>query len=295
MKLTDTLLLILLTAIWGGSFVFMRATVDVFGPVALITFRLLFAALFMLVFLIPKKNFNEFIANWKILFVVGLLNSALPFTLLAYTSLSMKSGTVSILNAMTPVFAAFIAHLWLKSKMSALQFSGMFISIAGLVFLVWDKVSWNIESWLPVLAGASAALSYGIASNMTKKYLANVSIMTTSSGSLAFSAIIMLSLLQFFVPDYSQISGLDWFYTVLLGLVCTSLAYIIYFKLIKNIGPARTVSVTFLIPVFSFIWGYVLLNEQVTTRMWLAMFTILFGMALVTGLINRNKIIEKLT
>ena len=295
MKLTDTFLLILLAAIWGGSFVFMRATVDVFGPVALITFRLLFAALFMLVFLIPKKNFREFIANWKTLFAVGILGSALPFTLLAYTSLSMKSGTVSILNAMTPVFAALIAHLWLKSKMTALQFTGMFISIAGLVFLVWDKLSWNIQSWLPVLAGAFAALSYGVASNMTKKYLADVSIMTTSSGSLAFSAIIMLLLLQFFVPDYSQISTLDWFYTVLLGLVCTSLAYIIYFKLIKNIGPARIVSVTFLIPVFSFIWGYVLLNEQVTTRMWLAMFTILFGMALVTGLIHRNKIIEKLT
>ncbi len=293
MKLTDTLLLILLAAIWGSSFIFMRATVDVFGPVALIAFRLLFAALFMLLFLLPRQNTREFITNWKTLLIVGLMNSAIPFTFLAYASLSLSGGTVSILNAMTPVFAAFIAHVWLKNKMTTLQFIGMFISISGLVFLVWDKVSWNIGSWLPVLAGAAAALLYGIATNFTKKYLAGVSVMTTTSGSLMFSALFMLIVLLFFMPDFAQITSIDWIYTVILGVLCTALAYIIYFKLIKSIGPARTSSVTFLIPVFSFVWGYILLKEHVTTRMWIAMLIILFGMALVTGIINRNKIIVK--
>ena len=128
----------------------------------------------MLLILLRRKNTREFITNWRTLLIVGLLNSALPFTFLAYASLSLSGGTVSILNAMTPVFAALIAHFWLKIKMTALQFVGMFISIAGLLFLVWDKVSWEIESWLPVLAGAAAALLYGIATNYSKKYLANV-------------------------------------------------------------------------------------------------------------------------
>ncbi len=295
MKLTDTLLLILLAAIWGSSFIFMRATVDVFGPIALIAFRLLFAAVFMLLFLLPRQNNREFIANWKTLLIVGLMNSAIPFTFLAYASLSLSGGTVSILNAMTPVFTAFIAHIWLKNKMTPLQFIGMFISISGLVFLVWDKVSWSIDSWLPILAGAAATLQYGIATNFSKKYLTDVSVMTTTSGSLVFSALFMLIVLLFFIPDFSQITSIDWIYTVILGVLCTALAYIIYFKLIKSIGPSRTSSVTFLIPVFSFVWGYILLKEHVTTRMWIAMLIILFGMALVTEIINRYKNVVKPT
>lgn len=288
MKLSDALLLVLLAAIWGSSFIFMRATADVFGPIALIAVRISVAASSLLLFLLVRKRWEEFLNNWKTLLVVGVMNSALPFSFLAYASLSLSAGTVSILNAMTPVFTAWIAHFWLKDKMSKLQFFGMAISICGLIFLVWDKVSWQIESWLPVLAGISATLFYGLASTTTKKYLSEVSVMTATAGSLFFSALLMMIVSLFFLPDFRTITSTDWLYAVILGVLCTTIAFIIYFKLVKNIGPARTASVTFLIPIFAFLLAYFLLGERVTLRMWIATGIILLGMSLVTGVIKKR-------
>lgn len=286
MKTLDTLLLIVLAAIWGSSFIFMRASVDAFGPIALVAVRISIAALFLLPFLLGKKRLHEFMANWHILLVTGLLNSAFPFSLLAYASLSLSGGTVSILNAMTPVFTALIAHFWLNSTLNRLQSLGLLISITGLVFLMWDKVTWTIDSWLPALAGIMATLFYGLATNFAKKHLQNISPMTSSAGSLLFSALFLLVVLQFYLPDFQEVTPTEWLYAILLGVLCTAIAFIIYFKLVQSIGPSKTASVTFLIPIFAFIWGYILLNEVVTPRMWVATAIILFGMSLATGIIS---------
>jgi len=98
----------------------------------------------------------------------------------------------------------------------------------------------------------------------------------------------MLILLPFFLPDFSAVSNTQWFYAIFLGVVCTALAYFIFFRLINNIGPARSVSVTFLIPIFSFLFGYLLLGEVVTARMWGAIAIILSGMTLVLKIISFN-------
>ncbi len=289
MKLSDSMLLILLAAIWGSSFIFMRATAEVFGPVALITVRIVVAALCLLLFLLTNDRRKEFLNHWCTLAWIGVISSAIPFCFLAYSSVSLSAGTVSILNAMTPIFGALIAHLWLKDKMTNLQFIGLATSIVGLVILVWDKVSVDIQTWWPILAGVMATLLYGIASNSTKKYLVDVSTLTVTAGSLFFAALFMLLLIPFFLPDFETITTTHWFYAVILGVICTAFAYYIFFNLIRNIGPAKAVSVTFLIPIFSFIFGYLILDEVVTTRMWGATAIILFGMALVTGIIHKSK------
>ncbi len=289
MKLSDFLLLILLASIWGSSFIFMRATAEVFGPIALITVRIVVAALCLFLFLFTQERKQEFIENWRSLAWVGIISSAIPFCFLAYASISLTAGTVSILNAMTPIFTAWIAHIWLKDKMSKLQFLGLAISICGLTILVWDKVSWELKTWLPILSGVMAALLYGVASNSMKKYLSEVSTLTKTAGSLFFAAIFMLVLLPFFLPDFNAISNTQWLYAIFLGVVCTALAYFIFFRLINNIGPARSVSVTFLIPIFSFLFGYLLLGEVVTARMWGAIAIILFGMTLVLKIISTKE------
>ncbi len=190
---------------------------------------------------------------------------------------------------MTSVFTAWITHIWLHDKMTKIQFLGLFLSISGLIYLALDKVSIDITSWLAILSGVSAAFSYGIATNLTKKYLANVSIITAASRSLLFAALFMSILLIPNMPDLHNISSLDWIYAVILGSLCRALAYIIYFNLVKAIGPMKTASVTFLIPIFSFIWGYLLLGEKVTTRMWIATVIILFGMSLVMSIIRKKR------
>ena len=289
MKLSDILLLILLASIWGSSFIFMRATAEVFGPIALITVRIVVAALCLFLFLFTQERKREFIENWRSLAWIGIISSAIPFCFLAYASISLTAGTVSILNAMTPIFTAWIAHIWLKDKMSKLQFLGLAISICGLTILVWDKVSWELKTWLPILSGVMAALLYGVASNSMKKYLSEVSTLTKTAGSLFFAAIFMLVLLPFFLPDFNAISNTQWLYAIFLGVVCTAFAYFIFFRLINNIGPARSVSVTFLIPIFSFLFGYLLLGEVVTTRMWGAIAIILFGMTFVLKIISAKE------
>jgi len=289
MKLVDTLLLILLAAIWGSSFIFMRATAEVFGPIALITIRVGVAGLCLLPFLLAEKRRQEFLQNWRTLAWVGIISSAVPFILLAYSTLYLSGGTVSILNAMTPIFTAWIAHLWLKDTMTKLQFLGLAVSIIGLSILVWDKVSWDIKTWLPILTGVLATLCYGIASNSMKQYLSHVSTMTNTAGSLFFAALFMLLLLPFFLPNIENISANAWLYAVVLGVVCTALAYAIFFRLLQSIGPARAVSVTFIIPSFSFVWGYLLLDEIVTFRMLGATAIILIGMGLVLRLIRFDK------
>jgi len=283
MKLADTLLLIALAAIWGSSFMFMRATVEAFGPIALITVRVGIAALFLSLFLLTPKRRKEFMQHWKHLAWIGVINSALPFVLFAYASITLSGGNVSLLNTMTPVFTAIIAHYWLKDKMTSLQVMGLLICIIGLVILVWDKLepSASSSSSLAILAGLSAPLFYGFASNSTKKYLSKVSPLTATAGSLFFATLFMLLLLPLFMPNISNISNLDWAYAIILGLLCTAVAYLIFFKLIHTIGPSRAVSVTFLIPVFAFIWGYLVLDEVVTLRMWGATAIVLVGMSLV--------------
>jgi len=290
MKLTDTLLLIFLAAIWGSSFIFMRATAEVFGPIALITVRMVVAALCLMLFLWEPKRRQELIENWRNLAWIGIISSAVPFSFLAYASISLTGGMVSIINAMTPIFTAWIAHIWLKDKMTKLQFLGLAISILGLIILVWTKVSWDFQSWWPILAGIIAALLYGIASNSTKKYLSEVSTMTKAASSLFFAAIFMLFLLPFFLPDFSAITTTSWLYAIALGVVCTALAYTIFFKLLNNIGPSRAVSVTFLVPIFSFLFGYLLLDEVVTARMWGATVIILIGMSLVLRIVNFDRV-----
>lgn len=289
MKLSDTLLLILLAAIWGSSFIFMRATAEDFGPVVLITLRIGIAALCLLGFLFVKQRLQEFLQHWKSLFIIGLFNSALPFLFLAYASLSLNAGVMSIINALTPAFTALIAHLWLKDKMTKPQLLGMLIAMLGIIFLVWEKMSWDAVSWLPIAAAVMTTVTYGIAANSTKKYLKDVSPMTAAVGTLFFATLFMLVLSVFFLPDFNAIPTLSWVYAITLGVLCTALAYLLFFRLIQQIGPAKAVSVTFIIPIFSFLWAYLLLGEVVTARMWIATVIILLGTGLVTGLIYTKK------
>ena len=286
MKLSDTLLLLLLAAIWGSSFIFMRATVADFGPIVLIALRISVAALCLLGFLFVKQRIHEFIRHWKRLFIIGLLNSALPFCFLAYASLSLNAGVLSIINALTPVFTAFIAHIWLKDKMNTMQLLGMIIALLGIVYLVWNKMSWESTSWLPVASAIMTTIAYGISANSTKKYLNGVSSIIATAGTLLFAALFMLVLAFFFLPDFSIIPTLSWVYALILGVFCTAFAYLIFYRLIQNIGPSKAVTVTFIIPIFSFLWAYLLLGEVVTVRMWIATVIILLGTGLVTGVIR---------
>ena len=262
MRPRDLLDLLLLAALWGGSFLFVRAAVPAFGPFALIELRVGIAALVLLPLLAVRGSFAELRRNAAPIAAVGLLNSALPFTLFAFASLTMTAGFASILNATAPLFGALIAQLWLKDRLTRVQMLGLLVGFAGVVLLVWSRNALaGGGSTLAVAAALCATLAYGIAANYTKRSLTGVGSFSIATGSQCAAALALLPLALWAWPALTPPLR-TWLEVILLGVASTGVAYLLYFRLIANVGPTRAVSVTFLIPVFGMLWGALYLGES---------------------------------
>jgi drug/metabolite transporter (DMT)-like permease len=283
MKTRDHLDLFLLGAIWGASFLFMRIAVPEFGPVALAGVRIAIAAVFLLGLLAWSGGIRSLLDKALPMTVLGAMNSALPFTLFGYATLYITAGAAAVLNASTPLFAALVAYFWLRDKLSPLAIAGLLVGFGGVAILVWDRISFGNGSsiWAP-LAGLAGGLSYGIAANYAKQRLQDVAPLANATGSLVAAALLLLPLAVIYWPSVTP-GLLSWLSAIVLGIACTALAYILYFRLISRIGPARTVTVTYLVPLFGMLWGLIFLGERITVSMVLACAVILSGTALATG------------
>ncbi len=286
MKPRDLLDLTLLAALWGGSFLFMRVAAPEFGPVALIAVRVGVAAVFLLMVLGLRGGLGLLRRHAAPMTVLGVVNSALPFCLLAYATLSVTAGFTSILNATTPMWGAIVAWLWLRERLTSWRVTGLLIGFAGIVMLSWGKASFTADgSGLAVLAGLAAALSYGIAASYTKRRLTGVDPLAVAAGSQVGAAVVLAPLAALAWPAHG-VSATAWASVIVMGIASTGLAYILYFRLIANVGPARAITVTFLVPIFAIIWGALLLGEALTAQMLLGGLVVLAGTALSTGLIK---------
>ncbi len=289
MRQRNLLDLLLLAAVWGGSFLFMRVAVKEFGPVALIELRVGLAALFLLPAAMWRGKLSVIGRHWKALLVVGTLNAAVPFLLYAYAAQSLGAGFLSVANAVTPVWGAVVGWLWLKDKLPWMRSLGLLIGLVGIVVLVWDKLDFQAGGTGPaVLAAVSAPVFYGIAANWTKRFLTGVDALACATGSMIAAALVLL---PFAIPAWpdAPASISAWISTILLAVVCTGAAYIIFFRLIANVGPTAAVSVTFLVPIFGVVWGAVLLDEAVTPSIAVGAAIILVGTALALGLIRPRR------
>lgn len=289
MQRRDLFDLVLLAALWGGSFLFMRIAVPEFGAMPLIELRVGLAALVLLPVLALRRGLGGLRRHAGRLAVVGVVNSALPFTLLAWAMLSMSAGFGAIMNSTAPLFGALIAYFWLGDRLTRNRVLGLLIGFCGVVVLAWDKVSFQAGGdGLALLAAMAATLCYGIGANFTKRYLGDVPALTTATGSQLVAAVVMLPLAVWSWP--AQMPGAAaWGSAVALAVACTGLALIIFFRLIVRIGPAKAISVTFLIPAFGMLWGGLFLGEQVTPRMLTGTVIILLGTSLVVGLLGARR------
>lgn len=281
--------LLLLAAIWGASFLFMRVGSPEFGPVLFMALRTSIATIFLIACLIMAKQLGSLGNKPLKVFIVGQLNTAIPFVLFGYATLILSAGTTSVLNATTPMFGAIVAYFWLKDKLTPAAILGLMLGFIGVYLLMSANTALTEQSvTLPTLAVMAAALCYGISANFTKKYLSDVKPLTLATGSQLSASITLAPLSLFFLPN--ALPSVDAIYSVIvLGVLCTGIAYIIFFRLIAAIGPARTISVTYLIPVFGIIWGVIFLDEQFTVAMLIGCLVILGGVALATGLLPRKK------
>lgn len=285
MRGADVLELLVLAALWGASFLFMRLGAAEFGPAALAGVRVVGATLFLLPLLRWRGQYAALTQHWRPILLVGITNSALPFLLYSYAALSITAGLSSIFNAATPLFGAAIGWLWLRDRLTPPRIAGLAIGFAGVIGLAWDKASFKPggSGWA-VVACLAATVLYGWSANFTKKRLAGVAPLAVATGSQASAALVLAVPTIVWWPAVTP-SASAWTAAALLALLCTGVAYVLYFRLIANVGPSNAIAVTFLIPLFAVVWGGLLLGEGITVAMVIGCAVILLGTALSTGLL----------
>ena len=268
----------------------MRVAVVEFGVVPTAGVRVAIASLFLLPLMWLRGHAPLLRQHWKGVLLVGVINSALPFALFAYSLLSITTGLSAILNATVPLFGALVAWLWLKDRPTGARSLGLAIGFAGVAMLAWDKASFKPDAsgvapaWA-VIACLVATLSYAVAANATKRYLSGLPALMTATGSQLGATVGLALPTLWFWP--AQMPGPKaWAAAVMVGVLCTGLAYILYFRLIERIGPARALAVTFVVPVFAVFYGALFLGEAATPWMVLCGGVIICGTALSTGLLK---------
>lgn len=202
MRTRDLVDLVVLGAIWGASFLFMRFAVPAFGAIPLIAARVGIAAFFLIMVLARRGGLHHLYKNAARLTVLGAINSAIPFSLFAYAVLSVTAGFASVLNATTPLFGALVAFVWLRDRPAPMRIAGLIVGFAGVVVLVWGRLSLaGGGGRRAVLAGLSAALLYGIAANYTKKRLSDVDSLVIATGSLIAATALLVPLALLYWPE----------------------------------------------------------------------------------------------
>jgi drug/metabolite transporter (DMT)-like permease len=286
LKPRDIADLILLAALWGGSFLFMRYAAPAFGALPLMWLRVAIATVCLLPLLIWRGQVAALRERIGVVTVMGLFNSAIPFVLIAWSTLSITAGLASILNATVPIMTALIGAVWLRDRLGTGRLAGLVIGMAGVVLLAADKADFKPggSGWA-LLAMLGATACYGFAANFTKRHLTGVPPMVNAAGSQIVSAVALTPFALWAWPARTP-GGLAWGAALALGIGCTAIAYVLFFRLIERVGASRAVTVTFLVPVFGTLWGALFLGETVTGPMLVGGAIVLVGTGLSTGVIR---------
>ncbi len=288
MTFRDAFALIVLGAIWGGSFIFMRVAAPEFGIYPLVELRTVLATLVLMPLLFIRGGLASIGQYWFPILLVGAVNTAIPFALFNYSSLHLEAGVNAILNATAPMFGAIVALLWLGDKLTRSAMLGLLVGFAGVILISVQKVGSGQVSGLPILTALLATLCYGVAACMMKKWLQGVKPLAVAAGSQAFASILLLPFALTTLPEVMP-SNAAWANAIALAVGGTGVAYILYFQLIANIGPAKAITVAYLVPMFGIIWGLVFLSERLSLQSMLGGALILGGVALTTGMVKHLK------
>ena len=274
MSVHSLLRLLLLGAIWGGSYVFMRIAVPAFGPLTTTFLRVCIAALGMAVIVrtVVSTEQRGFDGKLPAAMMVGAINSGLPFLLFAFAAKSLPAGYSAILNATAPLMGAVIGSALFGERMTAWKAGGVLLGLIGVAVLTQaGPVDSTPSVWIAVGGCLVGAACYGLAVFLARRWIHDRG--GLDSNVVAFGS--QLGAVVFLTPFMAVAAGLAptaktaltleaWMSVLALGLICTCLAYVLYFRLINDIGPMRSLTVAFLIPVFGVFWGWLALDENVS-------------------------------
>jgi drug/metabolite transporter (DMT)-like permease len=269
--------LVLLGAIWGASFLFMRVAAQDFGPFALVEVRLALGAIVLLPFLWRERARMTRSIWWR-LAAIGAINSAMPFVLFAWAAQRAPAGIGAISNATAAMFTAFVAFLFFGERIQSRRVLGLLAGFVGVVVLASGKTSGG-SVWSAAMAGTCAALLYGFGANLLRRYVPGIPAAAIASATL-ICASVLLSPLAIATWPSTPVPLNSWLSAIALGVLCTGIAYVLYYRLIYRIGAPRAATVTYLIPLFGVMWAFLLLDEAITLNMSVACALILGGVAL---------------
>lgn len=294
MKPSAMLEFVLLAALWGGSFIFIRVSVHDFGPIALAEMRVIIAAVCLLPLAAWRGETQALKSNWGHLIVCGVLSYGLPFALISYGLLTLSAGLSSIFNATTPLWGAFVAWVWLGDRLSSSRIVGLLVGFAGVLWLALSKVNLAAsnsghETALAIAAILAGTLSYAIGVSYTKRFLSHVPPLAVAAGSQVGGILALAVPAAMNWPEVSP-SGTAWAAVLLLGLLSTALAYTIFYHLVETAGPANALATTFLVPAFAVLWGSLLFHEELTPQMVVGCAVIVSGTVLAVGLVQGSRI-----
>lgn len=264
MSQASALRLLLLSMIWGSSFVFYKIAAADMAPTLMAALRVMFGALFLgALFAITRKQ-TQVAKRWKLIAAIAVFASALPFTLVAYASLTVTASVLVIINATAPIWAAIVALLWTRAVPSPMAMLGLVLGLLGVGIIVgFDTATLNTEgTGLGIAAALGAAACYGVATNMAKYLGSDIDPLTNAFGCLLLGSFILMPFVPFSLPDHMPALN-SWLAILGVGILCSGVAYLLYFRLVMDIGPTSALTVTFLTPVFGVLWGNLFLGESI--------------------------------
>ena len=280
---------IALAALWGASFLFMRLGASEFGPLPTAGLRVALATVFLWPIMLRQGPGGALRQHWRPILFAGVINSAIPFALFSWAVLHIATGLTSILNATVPLFGALVAWAWLGDRINRLRWVGLALGFVGVALLAWrapsgtgfktDSAHWAIAACL------LASAFYGLSASFARRYLTGIPPMATATGSQPGAALGLALPTLWFCP--AQMPGLRaWGAIVAIAVLCTGIAFILYFRIINHAGPSRALAVTFLAPVFAVLYGALFLGGTVTPWMLGCGVVIVCGTMLSTGLVT---------
>lgn len=283
MKPRDAAALLALGALWGGSFLFIRVAVPSLGPLLLMELRVGIASLALVLFAAAVGRRPKLRARWRQFLLIGTLNAAIPFTLIAAAEIHLTASLAAILNSTTVMFAAVAAAVWSRDPLTARKVVGIVLGVIGVAVLVgWDPVELDGAVLLSVGAMLAASLSYGISAVYVKRTFVGVPPLGMAIGQLTGATVVLFPFAALSVPGESPPVAATAS-VLALALLSTALAYLFYFRLITNVGPTSTVTVTLLVPVFGLLFGVLFLDEPFGPGTLAGLGIVLGSVVLVTG------------
>lgn len=294
MSLKHFIELIILAAIWGASFLCTRIAVPEFGPVNTAALRVLIGALTLspLLFWLGRKYLSSNTVTptlWRHLTIVGLGNSLIPYIMFAYAAIYIEAGLASVINSATPLWAAIFSILILSQSLSRQAWLGIAIGFVGSIILSSHKLEPKLNSdVLSILSVMGATCLYGATTNYSKRFLTNISPIIIAASTTGIAGLCSLLVLFSTNKPIIDASLNAWLAVISLGALATGLAFILFYRLVDNVGPTQAVMVTYLIPIFGVLFGHVFLNEHLYMNMLLGGALTLFGVMLTTGLFKQR-------